>query len=289
MSKGKTPNLMLFVKLGSSPPSLAVLEHIHANIHVFKRFCRIRITAFTPDELQNPRILEQLEDYGISGLPALLTNKDNVLFGVESIIKYIHPVNFKTVKEEKQEKQRQAARRFDDDDLLSEWNTRMMNVKDQEEHDKDLKKDITAKQSEDLRDDRLTGMINRARKTAPSSDAPVTSVEKINKARYGNSSGKQRGGPERSRDTAPPSELNETVSGLDMQQKQRLKQKFANDDDDIHGIKPPGRNNGASIRDKALQGASQNRAQRSNNLDSFDDEDAVDKMLKSISKNKGLD
>lgn len=289
MSKGKLPNLMLFVKLGSSPPSLAVLEHINANIHVFKRFCRIRVTSFTDGELQNPRILKQLEEYNISGLPALLTNKGDMVFGAESIIKFIHPINFKTEKEEKQIKQRQA-RRYDDDDLLNEWNTRMMDINDQEEHEKDLKKDITSKQSQDLRDDKLTQLVDRARKNAPDvKGGPMTSVEKINKARFGNQEGKQRGGPTRSRDTAPISELNESVSNFNNQSQQRLRQKIE-DDDDIHGIKPPGRSNGASIRNKALNGASKDRAQqRLDNIEIFmDDEDAVDKMLKTISKNNGL-
>lgn len=291
MTKAKLPVLILFVKLGTSQPSLAVLEYINANIHVFRRFCRIRVTAFTTDELENPRILQQLEDYNITGLPALLTHKGNVLFGAESITKFIHPANFKQEKE-KEEQQRKQARRYDDDDLLSEWNNRMMDLNDQEDDERDLKKDISAKQSEDLRDNKLSKLVQRARGGMTSQNSePVTSTDKINKARYGSSGGKQRGGPERSRDTAIVSEVNEVESGLSNSSSQKNAKNRIQDDDDLtYDIKPPGRSNGNSIRNKALNGASKDRTQRrSNNISAFDDgEDAVDKMLNSISKN-GID
>lgn len=304
MSKDKLPTLMLLVKLNASPPSLAILEHVNDNIQIFKKFCRIRITSFTSKDLENPRILKQLEDRGIAGLPALITHKGNALFGVESISKFIQPANFR--QEIQQEKRgRSRARRLDDDELVDNWNAKMMDINDQEDTDRDHKKDITAKQSEDLRDNRLSKLVNRAKSnTSTTSNRPLTSIERVNKARHGNISGKQRSGPERQRDTAPVSEMSETSNGmfreeiqsgieydLDDSNRRRIKQKIQDDDDFMPAdVKPPGRSNGASIRNKALNGASKSRAQRSDNLDVLDDdEDAVDKMLKTISKNSGLD
>lgn len=294
MSKPKLPTLTLLVKLNTSPPSLSVLEHVHANIQVFKKFCRIRITSFSVEDLENPRVLKQLEQNGISGLPALVTHKNQILYGVESIVKFIHPANFRQEEAQAQGKRGGGKpRRLDDDELLDSWNTRMMDITDQEDTDRDHKKDITAKQSEDLRDDRLSKLVNRARSSTSTSNRPMTSVERVNKARHGSTSGKPRGGPERDRDTAPVDQMSETQSTFeDTSERKRIKQKIQDEDDEYMpaDIKPPGRSNSASIRNKALQGASKNRAQRADNLDAFDDdEDAVDKMLKTISKNSSLD
>lgn len=297
MSQAELPNVTILVKLNNSPPSLRILEYIDDRLDRLMTFCRIHILPFTNDDLENPKILYNLEDNRVNALPALIMRQQNiVIYGAESMIEFLRPQNFVVKKPKNVEPMRDNDR--SEDELLDKWRSKLMDTTDQEEMEEDKnKKTMAAKQVEDLRDDRLSKLVNKARNLMPNTKAPNT-LDRVNDAR-GKVSRKTLG-PSRDRDTIPSNDMEEVAQNnfyggsYDSEQerkKQKLRSMIQHEEEEERlptSHKPPGRSTADVIRNKALKGASENRAKRSDNLDIFlDDDDAVDKMLKSISKNKG--
>lgn len=252
----------LYVKAGNSPQSIRVLEYLDRAITDIKTRTNITmaITVITSQQLSTPATVAKLRDAGINGIPAMVT-PNGVIHSADTIM-----AKFKSTLDGISAAR--AASNRDPADQIERMQMRTLSGGLEDSDNEDSVREDRKGSNTSLRDPNASNRIATA--LARREQAGIPSVAaKLQQASRGPARGPSRGPSRESQQDAPAPA-----------------QHFS-DDEGPNNPPPPGRTSGSALRGKlANQGSTPTEGNRVGNLqaDSGDDDDAVDRILLSISR-----